>query len=365
MGNEYKIRVYTPQGTQLAEIVDFFSLGYSRRVNAPGMMQYTLDGNHYSIALLEDKSQVEIWRRDTSAGIDWYCDFYGIYRKAKLSYPDNYYFTATCPGQLSLLGWRINAFDAGLADFSEFTGVAAETVCKRLVQYNFTSDATVANGRDRAGNMTYPGTISIQADNGQGNSITRSFARKNVLTILQGLGGNVGGGDFDLVKMAAATWEFRWYLSQLGEDRTSTAIFSTDLDNMANPTYEYDAINEATVAIVGGQGTESARTVSVVTGDNYEVATNDIEMFIDGRQLDTAAMLTNEGDQELDAAKARTKFTYDILQTYASRYGRDYFLGDLVTARWGSISETQQIKGVTVSVKRDGSDTIDIDTETQ
>ncbi len=359
MSTDYRIDILTPAGVKQAEITDYLDLAYTRRVNAPGLLSFTLSGEHAAIAELEDKGQVVIYRRNTAMGLSWTADFWGLYRAQQRSYSDRDLFRARCPGILTMLGWRQVAWYAGTANRSTFSAVAAETIVKTLVSYNAAGSATVANGRLREGAIT---GLSVQWDGGAGNTLSLSYAWQNLLTALQKIA-PVAGGDFDLVKTGAATWEFRWYTGQLGTDRTATVVFSLGYGNMAEPVYEYDRINECTVAIVGGQGEGSGRAIVVRTGTDYGVS-NDIETFVDGRNSSVTAALNADGDEGLETARAREQFAFKVLQTPASFYGVHYQLGDLVTARWRDIVATQKIVAVSIEVTPQG-ERIDVETETQ
>ncbi len=359
MGAEYRIDVYTAAGEKLAEVTDFWALSYRRQVNAPGVLSFVLAGNHRVVSELEHNSQVIVYRRNPTLGLSWTADFYGLFRRQRHSYSDHDVFEATCPGILTILGWRVVAWYAGTSNRSNFQSVAAETVMKTLVNYNAGAQATAANGRVRDGVIA---GISVQADSAGGNTISIDCAYDNLLDVLQKTA-SIGGGDFDLVRTGAAAWEFRWYTGQLGIDRTATLLFALERGNMAEPEYTYDRTEERTVAIIGGQGEKSDRTVVVRTGPDYS-ATNDIEMFVDARNNETTGGLNASGDAKLQEVRARRKFTYRVVQTPGCAYGVHYGLGDLVRAQYGPVNVVQKIVGVTVGLDRDGAEKIGVEMET-
>ncbi len=183
-------------------------------------------------------------------------------------------------------------------------------------------------------------------------------SRVNLLTTLQALA-KVGGGDFALVKSdlnsEALVWDFRFYPGQLGRDRSATLTFAVGRGNLANPVYEKDHTDEATVAIVGGTGDKSARAVVVRTGDDYSAA-NDIEMFVNGINSETTGGLNAAGDKRLADHVAREQFTCELLATPNCVYGRDFALGDLGTAvnPFTGDTTTVKINAVTIDVQADG-----------
>lgn len=356
MAVQYYLLVKSTTGVVQAEIADFRgTLTYSKAVNEVGLLQFTLDADHGAIPYLTDKAQVEVYRRDADHGVAWYCDFYGLVRTTQYQYPTDSpeTFTVWCPSQLSMLGWRIVAWLAGTANRSTFTTQKAETVMKNLVTFNATASATVAAGRLREGAIT---GVTVAADTAAGNTIDYACAYANLLTSLQAIA-KVGGGDFDLVSTGAAAWNFRWYTGQLGTDRSASVVFALERGNMASPVLTDSRADEKTVCIVGGRGEEALRTTAVRTGTNYNVTTNNIEFWRDARDRTTAAGLNAAGDETLDSLEAKRAFTFDIVETPALVYGRDFFVGDLVKARYRTVEDTVKIKGVNITLSADGAET--------
>jgi len=357
----YKLRFYSPAGVLVAETADIWQLSYTRRVNYPGLATFNMSGNHPAVSLLENRSQVEVWRRNQRYGIDWYADFYGLYLSQEQQYTDRNIFTAYCPGLLWLLSTRIIAWYAATANRTTFTAVPAETIMKTLVQYNAAGSATTGNGRLRTGWI--PG-LGYDPDDAQGNVLSWNCAYKNLLTELQDLA-LVGGGDFDLLKVGAGYQNFRWYTGQRGTDRSATVVFSLDRGNMSNPHYRYGRISEKTVGIVGGSGEESNRDIVIRAGADFHNVSNNIEVFVDAGNLSTTAGQEAAGDKRLDELRARDAFSFGVEQTAACLYGSDYELGDLVTAQAFGVDGTYKIVAATVTLNEDGSDQVDIETEVQ
>lgn len=357
--SEYRLDIHTAAGVKLAEITDFWTLQYRRQVNAPGVLSFTVAGDHRVVSQLEHNSQVIVYRRNADLGLDWTPEFVGLYRAQRRRYTNRAVFTATCPGCMTMLAWRIVAWKASTANRSNFQNVPAETVMKTLVDYNAGANATTANGRIRNG--VIPG-ITVQADGGGGDTISVGCAYANLLETLQKVA-VIGGGDFDLVKTGAATYEFRWHAGQRGTDRTAQVLFALERGNMADPEYTYDRLDEATVAIGAGQGEGADRQVVVRTGPDYAEG-NNIEVFVDARGSETAAGVASSADARLDEARTRQRFGFRVVQTPGCAYGVHYGLGDLVRAQYGPVNVVQKIVGVTVSLDRDGAEKIDVEMQT-
>ena len=356
--NTYRLDLYDTSGDLQAVITDYRRLSYVRRVNAPGLVEFELAGNH---AILEDLAtnwQIEVWRKPSGGA--WAREITGLYRYLRWTYDNDNNAILRCPGLMSMLGWRIVAWTAAYTDRSKFTSEKAETIGNTLVKYNATSDATTGNGRERDGAIT---GLTVEADGAEGNTIDWYCAYDNLLTSLQDLA-KVGGGDFDLVKTSSTAWQYRWYTGQLGTDNSSNVTFALERGNMANPQYIDNRLNEKTVCIVGGQGEEANRTIEVRTGTNYNASTNNVEMFEQATDITTQAGLQSRGDKALAEVEALKEFSFDVLQIPGCEYGDDYDLGDKVTAvnPYHQTTYTVKVQSVSVLVSADGSEDINVET---
>jgi hypothetical protein len=357
----YRLDVYDLSGVQQAVLTDFTALAYVRQVNAPGLVQISLRGNHPILATIGDKWQVEVWRKATTT---WQREITGLWRAEQWSYGSERgnVLSAALPGIMSMLSWRHILYPASTSNRTKFVSAKAETVLKTLVNYNAGSAATVVNGRYRAGAIT---GLSVEADGANGNTVDWYCAYDNLLESLQKLM-DIAGGDFDLVKTSATTYELRWYTGQLGTDRSATVTFGLEYGNMANPVFLDSRAGEATVAIVGGQGEEAAREYVIRTGTNY-AAGNDIEMFVPATDVEVGdtAGLNSRGDQKLSEVEAVRAFAFDVLQTPETTYGVNYDLGDKVSAinpHNGTV-HTQKVRAVSVAIDEKGSETVDVELE--
>lgn len=345
----YYVEVLTASGIRQALIDDFQSLSYRREVNAPGIAQIALQGNHSKLDTLTENAQIQIYRKNDTLGLDWDVDFVGFLRAEERTTDrgeDRY--TGYAIGALSLLSRRVNAHYANTANRSTFNNLPVETVMKTMVHTNAGAAATTASGRLRNG--VIPG-ISIASNQSRGTSITWNNAYVNLLDDLQELSAAYSI-DFDLTKTGAYNWSFEVYPGQLGTDRTSTVIFSLENGNMRNPEYSYDSIDESTVVIVGGEGPENARQIITISGVRY-AANRDYEIFADARSnKGSIAALTATGTAALNKAIPKQGFSFEVVQTPGSAYGVHYFLGDLVTAKYKGLSVTMKVQAVEITYSR-------------
>lgn len=329
----------------------FLSLTYRKEVNRPGRFGVVLPFEHPALEQFADKDQVEIWRRHPAAGIDWYRDFSGVFRIEDLAEQQDGRILATLsgPGALARLGWYHILWPADVANRTAFASAKAETIMKTLVSSNaVAATATVAAGRDR---QAPDYGVSVAADAAGGNTVSWNCGqRRNLLVELQELQ-RVAGGDLDLVRTGANSWEFRFYAGQRGTDKSATLVFARERGNLAGLRYTRNREIERTAALIGGQGEGAVRRTRTRTGAGYSAA-NDVETFVDARQALTDAELDAAGDAALDAAAARDQFTATLIQTVGCRYGPapgHFELGDLATVFYPRVGAVvQQISAIEV-----------------
>ena len=374
----YELRVRGSNGSEVARMgagdpsPDGHHVGpfqYVKHVNSPGGLIVRLSGGHPLLDQLEENGQVEIWR---NAGADWYRDFTAIWTDDyDYEYRGEPAYVGYAPGKMTILDWSTVAWAAGSANRSKFTAVEAETATKTLVQYNVTSDAGTANGRDL--DWTGPFTVTLEADRAQGAEIDVSCPRQPLLEILQEIALS-GGGDFDLIRNASnpLEYQFRWYHGQRGLDRTATVRFAVEMANMRNVTYRHRGSQAQTAAIVGGRGEGEAREIEPRFG-NGDGANRHREVFVNATEVELGETdaLRVKGDRHLADNADTEVFSFEVAQTPSSKYGihycQDGVMGDLVTVVRPNDGQTQthKIVEVTVAVDSSGRDSITVGTEQQ
>jgi hypothetical protein len=318
-------------GALLAQATDFIEVACGVRVNRFGGLLAVFCADDDLVLLVGKRYQVEFWYADDEFGVGWHRFFSGLLLGLRQEYPENGLstVTVTAAGDLWLLASRIVNWYAGFADRSEFVAEAAETVMKTLVRYNAGADATAVNGRKRNGVIS---GVTVEADGGGGSVIDWYCHGDNLLESLQGVAA-VGGGDFDLVKAADGSgWEFRFCLGQLGTDRRGDVLFAIERGNMVDVGYVVDWVDEKTVAAVWGQNEGPLRAYETVTGPDY-AAGNDVEVYVDARDITVDTNLRDRGAAVLDERRAVGEFRFRVVQTPSCVFDRDYFLGDLVRVR--------------------------------
>lgn len=357
MAPQYSIYVYTAGGTLSAICTDFLSIAVNRTVNAVDAAQFDVNAVSTTAPYIVYGAIVEVYRADIAAGIASTREFAGTIRGITTTYGQTTVITAQAVGTNALLADRIVAYKSGVANRSQFSAQPAETIMKTLYNFNLSTSATVANGRMLDGRLT---GAAAATSSGLGNTISFSCAGQNVLNVLQDIQLSAGG-DFALVYTAPATWNFVWYTGQLGTDRSATVIFSVATGTIAKLTLRTNRVVDTTAAIVAGQGEGSARVIvtrpaSLPTGLDLR------ETWIDARNQKTTAEYQQLGDITLrDAARRQTTVQTEVLQNAALRYGRDYFLGDLVTVyAYAAGNIVQKVQSVSLTMSQQGAESINV-----
>ena len=363
MAARYQIIVRDQAGAQVAILTEWRSLTYTLRLNDVGTYTLVIDGDAPVVDEFIVDGQVEVRRRDQDASpeIEWYTDFRGFHRTEQQSNELTGLSLYTSMGAdfKHLLARRAILFkDTSLEAAKTGPG---ETVMKAYVDENAGPGATVP---PRLFDGVFPG-LTIQADGAAGSAWDGNKPYRALLDTLREIA-DATDVDFDLVATGAVTFEFQAKAEPLGVDRSTVGIdpatglngtgnapviFSLDFGNMEVPSLTTHRLNEVTAAVVLGQGAEGNRVVvqrtSSATADS---PFNTIEGIRLANQVEAVAGLNDVGDAMLQELQARIVFAFSALQIPATLSGRDYFLGDLVTARYAGTERNFQITAVTVTV---------------
>ena len=358
MAPQYTISLYNSTGTLQSISQDYLHLVISRTINAPDVAQFVYDSNSNNAQYLTYGAIVTITRVDDDAGISASTEFSGIIRQITRIVNDRTTYEITAVGMMALLGDRIVAWKGNRLNRALWRAKPAETIIKDLFTYNIGSGATTANGRQLDGTIT---GMTTTATAGTGTVLSIGLAHQNLLAAMQKVADD-GGGDFSLTYTAPATWTFAWHLGQLGTDRTATVKLSVPLGTIGELVVDQNRIADFTATIVGGTGEGKARRLAtrpaaMPTGLNLR------EFFIDARneKKGTLGRLQVVGQVAINRQRRkRTAYTAKLLQNAALRYGRDYFLGDLVTILDGSTAITQKISEVGLEFTSEGQELVDV-----
>jgi len=293
------------------------------------------------VDLFEPDCQLEFWRRDASAGVDWRKEFEAFHLDPRhwIDAQGVKHFRSRGVGYADLLNRRITAGYAGSPETTK--SGQAETVIKEFV------DEQAGPG---AGTRAFQG-LTIEADAAGGNDISLGRVYRKLLVVCQEIA-TIGGGDFAVVGTGPATFEFRWYDGQFGEDRREDVLFSIPLGNMEEPDYALHRAEEANAVLVAGQGEGDDRERFWREDAAAQLASpwNRREEFVDARDLETTAGLESRAAARLEERRVTESLTFKVIQTVGTKYARDYNLGDLVRGEFDGHVVDQKIEGLIFTI---------------
>jgi len=366
---KYYVKTAPPDAGVNQVIDNFISLSYTKRLNEAGFATLVLPREHVAASNLDLDSFALFFRGQThdAVGVDYYQDFDGIWRGniRETTTSGRKTVTLYIPSSLSLIAREIVAFKAGVANRSSWSSKTVAQIWSDVLTYNFIAPDVqrLLNFTNLAGGTV--DRISFDAAPA-GPTIDYNAAYRNCLSVLQEL---ADIGDFHFHARSNAAISLGGIIDDYqviqvgvnpGDDRSATVTFALERANLVSVDLDERRINEPTKMIVGGQGDGTSRTVNVRTSSEYDEI-NHTEMFIDARDVSTSTGLDAKGDAKLVETAYKPRFTFRASQSPGCYYGRDYFLGDLVYARYEDTGFTQRIVGVTVAVDEDGKEAIELD----
>lgn len=360
--SEWYVEFRDHDGTLRAVFDDWNSLQLEHTLNSYSSHTLSVLDGDPRLDFVYTDSIVVARRRIPEVGLDWYAEYVGFHR--------------TPQHQTTELGVQLyTSYGRGLVDLIrrkkilQYSGSGesdkegpGETVMHEFVDENG-GPGTVATIADQ----TLP-SFTLGPDLGRGLYWQGARAWRDLLATVQEIA-DFSGVDFDVIanELEPPAFQFRTYWPQRGLDRTygnadgnSPVIFSTDFANLSKPSFTVSRTEEATAVLALGQGQEEQRDYVLVESPdkddspwNYIVATKNASQEEEADGLEDAALaeLARVGKQE--------SFAGEILQTSSFVYGRDYFVGDLVTCRYGSIERNKKVLGARIVVA-EGKETISI-----
>lgn len=362
MPTRYLVRLYSLVDRSLVAVFDDFnSLTVEKRLNGISTHTLSMDSRDPRVALFELDALVQVQRNVPEAGIDWATEYIGFHRtpQYQLTEGGRHLFTSYGRSLEDLLNRRALLYFAPYLKSGP-----ADDVMKSYVNENLGPLAVTPN---RLRNGVVAG-FAVAANESLGPTWEGSRAYRNLLEIVKDIS-SASHVDFSIEPTALGT-EFRTYFPQRGVDRSVTAnpagsgrpslIFSPEFGNMANVNYIKSRTEEATTVLVTGAGVMAARNYYIESSAALaDSPINDIEITHDARNETVFGGLVYVAHQELEQNAAQESISFDAVQTPAAVYGRDYFMGDIVTVRFAdaNVQFDKKILGLNINVA-DGKETI-------
>lgn len=226
----------------------------------------------------------------------------------------------------------------------QYSGVA-ETLMKSLVDRHLINPITT--GIDGITDSHRAVDLVNEIDGLQGLSVSFDGRFQRLDECLKEIARS--GGDLGFsVEIVGTEKRFR---VGAGEDKTATAVFAIDLDNIESIDYVDDGLEYANVVIAAGQGEGIDRLV-ISRGDGRNSGRR--EIFQDMRDLQTVAAMERRCESTLAERSVSRSFTATLLPGIGPAYLEDYRVGDLVTIRDDELGINEQIRIQEVEVEITG-----------
>jgi hypothetical protein len=117
---------------------------------------------------------------------------------------------------------------------------------------------------------------------------------------------------------------------------------------------------------VAGRGTDTIREYTSRTANGYVLSSNNVEMFVDARNLEIGANLAAEGDAKLAETRLVEDMSFKVIQMPNCYYGKHYLVGgvtsDLVKVAYRDYAADHKITGAMISVDEKG-EQIEVESE--
>lgn len=361
MSAGYSVYLSTPTGVRLADASSFLKLEYARTVNSVGALTLTLPGGFNVQNIIAPDGRIEVWRRLPSGRE--YLD------------TDTVWFIQSVTYDIDDEGTRtiVISADSGLfllkdpgRIVNDYAGSAASTktdqaddMLKAIVREQAGASASAAR--------TLSAYLSVAADTGSAPSISKAFAWRPVLTVLQEIAqASFEAGTylaFDIVSPTPDSLEFQTFVGQRGVDHrfpggVNPVLLGPDMGNMGATSLTKDWRDEATYAKAGGSGEDSGRLVATYL-DSARAAASPFryrETFVQATNTDGAAALEDEAASAVRAGRPRVVLQGKIASTPDTQYGVNWSWGDFVTIQAFGQQLDARVDAIKVSVTPDSED---------
>jgi len=204
-----------------------------------------------------------------------------------------------------------------------------------------------------------------------GSSITKAFAYRNVLDVLQEICDTARQKNdiwlgFDVVRTAPGVFEFRTYTGQRGQNHGrysgDARMVGKNYGNLSGAKFGTYHTNERNYIVVGGSGEGWEREI-VYRWDYtrwHASKWNRREYFKDSRDDTTTAYLEADGDAALEEYRPRQVLTGLMHDTPGMMYNIHYQFGDVLSADAFGYYVDCRVESVKVEVDQYGGEKIDI-----
>lgn len=357
MSTQYEINILKQDTGYMQRVVpaeEFVSIKTSQEV---GAFTFIVAAELLDWALLKKDARIVIWRKP-AGGVK------KLYHAGFVRYKEAFYegsvekYIVSGPDYVEILTRRIIAYDAGSAHCVK--DAASDNMMKAFVRENLGA-LCVDSERDIS---AFGFTVAL--DGGKGTIIKKEASRRVLLDVLAEISLSSKKTEstatfFDVVPYGSTGYDMKFVtkIKQPGMDhrfpggKDGPVWFAVERGNMANPRRTHDSHDEVNYVYAAGTGEKEDRIVAVVS-DNVRIkhsVINRREALFDGRNVDTAEELTDEGNEMLAEGKPVSAFSFTVVQTEKAIYGIHWNIGDRVTASYKGWQYDMFVVSVTIHWK--------------
>jgi len=379
---QYTIKLYNKLGVAVG-IVTPLDIAVVHKVNTPSVATFSVNLEAPVVDDLDYGYIIEITRSNPDIGMQAYTEFTGFIRFWNRSYGQNPILSVTAVDAKCIMQDRVVAWYPNLLGTSFFKTSVYTTASSIMVELWNRNVGSQANGNPPyfGANLTRRYGTGLQrwtdgrvttatnaTDLGIGSAIEVSCSGENVLNTMVKVA-DTGGLDFT-VNFTIATLNYSlFYADNLGADRRSYIKFSQENNTIGNLSQTTNVINYASLFHAVGKGKDknnmrSRYPTTAPTGINLR------EAYIKGADQTSTNQLYNLAYSRFRRQRLSIEaFDIEVLQTGTWRYGRDYFLGDVVYVETEPVKAfsrvtdplTRKVYAVSLSMDSQGVEEVRID----
>lgn len=362
MGASWALFLHDPNGNRLADLNEAESFELVRVENSVGAVTITLPYAAVPYSFIKRDGIITLERGLDGRPPALFTEqiYFITGRRRLLNRDGSQYAIITAEDANTLLRRRHVLYAAGSAQASR-SGKAGD-VMRAIVRDNLGTSATASR---------QVASLGIGGDLGDGATVGKDFAWRNVLQVLQELAqASIAAGtyiSFDIVCTGApgagsVGLEFRTYAGQRGNDHrypsgaAGPVLLGPDFGTLDGADYSEDFSAEANAVTALGSGEGSARATATATDTTRSGASPFAlcETTVEARNSTAAGGVQAEANARLRAALPVRTFTAKVVDTAGVRFGLEYGFGDLVTAQAFGASFDCRLAGVRVRYTKAG-----------
>ena len=358
-------------------VVTPLSWSVAKKVNDVNIATVRVNFQQYGGVDIAIGQFITIEREDIANGMAEYIEFVGMIRKYKVIQGADTIIEFVAVDGMHILQDRLVAWYPDLPGYSTFSSVTypkASSVLAQLWDTNLGNDslsppvvsASLTRRYGTSLNRWAVGYVILAqqfaVDYDVGSAVNYSCSGENLLTAMQKVA-DAGGIDFwiDMFDGNTFYYDLKCAVNR-GVDRTAYVKMSQENNTLGTLDRTVDILNSPSYIIANGTGKNKAR----IHGGYPAVVPEDLalrEAFVNGADNTTVNQLNVIATRRwLQEQRKVQSYNIEVLQSSVYRYGRDYFLGDLVTAVWnGATTLTRKVYGVTLGMDSSGNERVQVD----